>query len=333
MNRYDHIVSFCLSHPWAIEQSMLPVIAGILARHIAGEDSRAEIDAALVNRKNLPQPRAGSVAIIPIYGVITPRMNMMSEMSGGTTFEKLTAQLRAAMADKSVSTIVFDMDSPGGSVAGNAEFAAEVMRARTKKPIIAQAQYTMGSAAYHVGAAATEIVAAPSARVGSIGTYWMHNDLSKALEAVGVKRTYVSAGEGKVDGNETEPLTDGALGRMKASVNEAYGQFVANVVKGRGASAGGGGMTAERVRGEWKAHVYGAAEALSIGMVDRIGTLDDTLSRILLASPDVEDRRAALDFLSASESTAQEPATVTAQDSSAALALERAVFELQLSTH
>ncbi len=324
--RYAHVVSFCLSHPWAIEQTMMPVLAGILARHIAGLDSSTEIEAALVNRKNLPQPRAGSVAIIPVYGVIAPRMNFMSEMSGGTTFEKLTTQLRAAVADKSVSTIVLDIDSPGGSVAGNPEFAAELMRARTKKPIIAQAQYTMGSAAYHLGSAATEIVAAPSARVGSIGVYAMHNDLSEALKTVGIKRTYVSAGDGKVDGNETGPLTGAALERWQASINDSYDQFVSNVVKGRGQ-----GMTADRVRNEWKAHVYGAAEALKLGLIDRIGTLDDTLARILSESPDAADRRAALE-LSAPPSTAQEPATVTAQDSQAALALERAVFELQLPT-
>src|SRR6185436_6386645 len=179
--------------------------------------------------------------------------------------------------------------SPGGSVAGNTEFVAEVMRARVKKPIIAVAQYTMGSAAYHLSAAATEIVAAPSARVGSIGTVWIHEELSKAMADLGVKRTYVSAGEGKVDGNPSEPLSPEALVRMQATVDEAYGQFVNNVVKGRGK-----GMTADRVRKDWKAHVYSASEALSIGMIDGIATLDETLARVLSASPDVADQRAAL---------------------------------------
>lgn len=325
--RYEHVLAFALSHPWSIMPDMLSVVAGILARRIAGQDvERAEIEAALVNRKNLPQPRVGSAAVIPVYGVIAPRMNMLSEISGGTTFEKLSGQLREAMSNKAVRTIVLDIDSPGGSVAGNAEFAAEVMKARTRKPIIAQAQYTMGSAAYHLGAAATEIVAAPSARVGSIGTYAIHNDLSEALKQLGVKRTFISAGDGKVDGNETEPLTDSARARMEASVNEAYGQFVGNVVKGRGA-----GVTADRVRKEWKAHVYSATEALSLGMIDRIGTLDETLARLLADSPDAADQRAALD-LSSTDDTPQEPETATGQDRRAELALEQQLFELQLGT-
>ncbi len=326
-HNYDHVVGFALSHPWAVMPEMLSVIAGILARRIAGVDvERAEIEAALVNRKNLPQPRAGSVAIIPIYGVLAPRMNLMSEMSGGTTYEKLTGQLRAAVNEKSIKTIVLDIDSPGGSVAGSAEFATEVMRARAKKPIIAQAQYLMASAAYHIGAAATEIVAAPSARVGSIGTYSIHNDLSKALADLGVKRTYISAGEGKIDGNETEPLSDQALSRITAMVEDAYEPFVAGVVRGRGQ-----GMTAEKVRKEWKAHVYGAAEAKAIGMIDAIATLDETLARILSASSDAEDRRAAYDFTGEVATDQELPVmAATSQELPSASDLERAVFELQL---
>lgn len=321
--RFAHVVGFALSHPWNIDPPMLAVVAGILARHIAGVDSSSEIAAALANRKNLPQPRAGSVAILPIYGVLAPRMNQISEMSGGTTFEKLSQQLKAAMGDKSIKTVVLDIDSPGGSVAGNGEFAREVMAARTKKPIVAQIQYTGASAAYHIAAAATEIVAAPSARVGSIGTYTIHNDLSDALKQMGIKRTYISAGEGKVDGNETGPPSEEYLERSTADVTDAFNQFVGNVVKGRGA-----GMTPERVRKEWKAHVYGASQALALGMIDRIATLDETLARILSSSPDAEDQRAALTL--SGDATDQEPATATSQERLAGAELERQIFELQL---
>lgn len=310
-HQYDHVMSFALSHPWAVMPEMLSVIAGILARRIAGVDvAQADIEAALVNRKNLPQPQIGSVAIIPVYGVIAPRMNLMSEMSGGTTFEKLTGQLRDAVSNKAIRTIVLDVDSPGGSVAGSAEFAAEVLRARAKKPVIAQAQYTMASAAYQLSAAATEIVAAPSAQVGGVGTYAMHEDLSEALAKLGVKRTFISAGEGKVDGNSTEPLSETAQTRIKALVDGAYGQFVTSVVKGRGQ-----GMSADRVRKEWKAYVYGSADALSLGLIDRVGTLDETLSRLLSASPDVADQRAALSLSMSSEATDQEPRLTTAATS------------------
>lgn len=329
-NRYAHVLSFALSHPWNLEPQMLSVVADILARRIAGQDTdRAEIEAALVNRKNLPQPRAGSIAVIPVYGVLAPRMNLMSEMSGGTTYDKLAVQLSEAMANKAVRTIVLDIDSPGGSVAGNAEFARQVLTARAKKPIVAVGQYTMASAAYHIASAATEIVAAPSARVGSIGTYAIHDDLSESLAKLGVKRTYISAGDGKVDGNNTEPLSEQARARAQSNINEYYGQFVSNVVKGRGQ-----GMTADRVRDEWKAHLYTAQEALSLGMIDRIATLEETVSRLLSGSPDASDRVLAAETFLATDATAQEPATVTAQERESeirwqnAIERDRALLEL-----
>lgn len=274
--QYSHLLAFCLDHPWSVTPESLQLIAGILARKLAGETtSAAEIEAALVNRKAAPQPRVGSAAIVPIYGVIAPRMNMLTNMSGGTSYDAIAQQLRQAVDDKSVRAIVLDVDSPGGSVAGNAELADEIRRAREQKPVIAQAQYLMASASYHLGASATEVVAAPSARVGSIGTMLLHSEMSKSLERLGIKRTFISAGDGKVDGNEAEPLSTTARERLQAAVDEAYEQFVSNVVKGRG-----GDVTAQRVKREWKAHVYSAAEAKRIGMIDRVATLEETLSRL-----------------------------------------------------
>jgi signal peptide peptidase SppA len=296
--RDAHVLAFALGHPWALQPDMLPVVAGILARHLAGTPpERAEVEAALVNRKAIPPPRAGTAAIIPVYGVIAPRVNLLSEMSGGTTFEALTAQLREAVASKDVQTIVLDVDSPGGSVAGSAEFAAEVMRARATKPVIA---------------AATQIVAAPSARVGSIGVYAIHNDLSEALKQMGVKRTFVSAGEGKVAGNPAEPLDDAARARMQATVDEAYAAFVGTVVKGRGH-----GVTADRVRRDWQAHVYGAPEALALGMIDDVATLDQTLARIAAGDP-VAPLAASLPDTTQEPARAFAAASATVQDRGAA---------------
>src|SRR3989304_2445311 len=130
------------------------------------------------------------------------------------------------------------------------------MRARVPKPIIAQIQYTGASAAYWLASVATEIIAAPSAQIGSVGVYAAHDDISEAMAKLGVKRTYVSAGSGKVDGNETEPLSEQGLARITLAVEDAYARFVGDVVHGRGA-----GMTAGRVKKEWKGLVYSADEA------------------------------------------------------------------------
>lgn len=322
---YDHVLGFALDHPWAITRPMLQVVASVIARRVAGRESSAEtIDAALVNRKNLPQPVAGSVAIIPVYGVLAPRVNMMTEMSGGTTCERITAQLRECMANKAIKTILLDVDSPGGNVAGVTELCKELLRARAKKPIIAVAQYTMASAAYWLSSCCTDIMVSPSAIVGSIGVYTSHDDLSQALKLEGVTRTYLSAGDGKVDGNEAEPLSSEAAGRIKAMIDTSYGSMVADIVKGRGR-----GMTTAKVTNEWKAFIYTAKDAVALGLADGIATLDETVARVLTTSADPADQTAALSFVPSFD-TAQEPARATAQDRSEDAALERQLFALAL---
>jgi signal peptide peptidase SppA len=330
-HKYEHVMAFALEHPWAVTPSMRTIIAGILARRMVGQDADpAEIAAALVNRKNLPQPgdQNGAVAIIPVYGVIAPRMNLLSEMSGGTTFEKLTAQLHEAMGNKAVKTIVFDVDSPGGNVAGATEFAREVMKARTKKPIIAQAQYLMASAAYWTMACATEVVAAPSAMVGSVGVYTIHDDVSEALAQLGVKREVISAGKYKAEAMDGFPLSDAARGHIQSLVTDVHERMLGDISKGRGAQ-----IDVVRV-GYGQGRSLSAEDALAAGMVDRIATLDETLARVMSAAPTTERAAALAEHTGSTSDTSQEPLQATGQDRAADIRwqtdMERALFELSL---
>lgn len=317
---YEHVLSFAIEHPWALTESMRHVIAGILARHLAGEDTPPDaIAAAVKNRRETPQPTRGGVAIIPIHGVIAPRMNLLSDISGGATFEGLSAQLREAMAAEDVTTIVFDVDSPGGNVAGASEFAAEVMKARATKPIVAQVQYLGASAAYWIAAAATQVVAAPSALVGSIGVFGIHDDITESLAKLGVKRTVVSAGKYKGEAAPGVALTEDARAHLQSLVDVNYSRFVADVALGRGTRE----STVRNGYGEGR--VVAAADALDAKMIDKIATLDETLAR-LSDSSHPKSRTVA---------TAQElPAAATAQERLSDLhwqnAIEADLLTLQL---
>jgi signal peptide peptidase SppA len=304
--KYEHVLSFALEHPWAITDSMRGVIANILARRCAGEDADPDdVSAALVARAARVQTASpsGTVAVIPIHGVIAPRANMMSDMSGGTTFEGLTEQLHQALALPNLSAIVFDVDSPGGNAAGATEFSREVLKARTKVPVIAQAQHLMASAAYWAMSGATEIVASPSAMVGSIGVYTIYNDVSEALAKLGVKRTVISEGKYKGEGADGGPLSTEALAHTQAVVGSAYDRFVGDVAKGRG-------VTPDTIRhGYGEGRALTAEQALAGRMVDRIATLSETLSRVTSTGPSVGVRAVEQPAV-----TAQEPLPATAQE-------------------
>jgi len=288
MNDLDliRIVSFAVQHPWAITPRYLTTVANILGRRAAGHRlTRAEIDAQMPPKRQAPNG-GGGVAVIPVYGVIVPRANTLTDISGGISFETLSTQVRSATSDPNVSAILFDVDSPGGNAAGATEFAKVVRAATAKKRTVAHANHLMASAAYWAMCGCSELVASPSAEVGSIGVLTIHEDLSKAMQMEGVAPTLISAGKYKTEGNTCEPLSDEAQAFLQQRVNEIYATFVKDVSKGRK-------VPIDDVRsGFGEGRAVGAQEALSLGMVDRIEDFNDTLSGLL--APPTRNGAAAL---------------------------------------
>lgn len=280
MNKYQHVIAEFYNTPWAILPSKLTAIDHFIRLSASGEKVSAEevrtiLEAGARQSKSAP----GNVALIPIYGTISKRANLMSQFSGGTSTEKLTTSFRTAMADPSVKAIVFDVDSPGGSVDGVPELAAEIAAARGVKKTIAVSNTMAASAAYWLASAADELVVTPSGAVGSIGVFAAHEDVSKALEAEGVTVSLVSAGKYKVEGNPYEPLSGDARAALQSQVDEFYGMFVKAVASNRGA-------TQSAVReGYGEGRMVLASQAVKEGMADRVETLDQTLSRLGVSAP------------------------------------------------
>lgn len=276
--KYQHILRAVYERPWAILPSTLALIVDIIRfRAAGGVLSDDEISARVSAAQNGPrkgQRQSGTVAVIPIYGPISQRQNMMSASSGGTSIEQLTSDFRGAMADDQVDGIVLEVDSPGGTVDMVEELATEIRAARGAKPIVAIANVMAASAAYWIASSADEIVVTPSGYVGSIGVFTAHEDLSAQAEMDGVKVTLVSAGRFKTEGNPWEPLSEEGQANLQDQVNQVYATFVAAVAKGRG-------VPVDDVRhGYGEGRVMLAKDALAAGMVDRIDTLDNTIRRV-----------------------------------------------------
>lgn len=277
---YDHVLKLVCGRAWALRPMTLDYMDQLVhlradGGRLSAEDIAERLAAARAeNGDRNGAARVGAVAVIPMYGVIGQRASLMAEMSGGTSVDGLREQLREAMADPAVSAVVFDVDSPGGSVDGIPEFAAELRSSRNQKPIVAQVNTLAASAAYWLASSMSEVVATQSGEVGSIGVYAAHEDVSIAMEQQGVKTTLVSAGPYKVEGNPYEPLGEDARAQIQGQVDEFYGMFVRDVAAGRGVAVNvvadgyGGGRT------------FLAKGALAAGMVDRIATLEETVRRL-----------------------------------------------------
>lgn len=275
--RYAHLVSYVGSTAWAILPEKMSELLSVLAFRAAGHEFSAEEIRARIGGEGGKPPvptKNGLVAVVPLRGVIAHRMSAMEESSGGMSAERFTQMFKALAADESIGTIIIDVDSPGGTIAGLAEAADAVYQARETKRVIAVANATMASAAYWIASQANEIVAIPSAMdrgIGSIGVFTVHQDLSAALEKEGIKLTLIKAGAHKAEGNPFEPLSDDVRAQMQASVDAAKAAFVQTVARGRGISA------ADVVAQYGDGRAFSAKDALAVGLVDRIATMDDVI--------------------------------------------------------
>lgn len=216
-----------------MKHDIMAVQPEILSR-IATEESWANYAKQFKAAEPQEGPKIGRVAVIPIYGIIHPKGFIGSELFGIYSLENLSMALSMAINDDSITKIFLDFHSPGGSVYGVTEAAAQIREARKLKPVIATTSTIMASAAYWLASQATQIHATKSAEVGSIGVYTTHEDISAALEKEGAKITIISAGENKTLGTPYEPLTEVARAEMQEKVDQYYSMFINDVALGRG---------------------------------------------------------------------------------------------------
>lgn len=226
-----------------------------------------------------PMPRAkGTVAIVPVSGVLTKRGGWGMEST-----DRIIRTVKAAIANSSISGIVLDVDSPGGSSYGLKEFSDQLFELRSAKPLAAVANPVAASAALWAGTSVTHFSVTPSGEVGSHGVWSLHLDWSKALEAAGVKPTFIFAGAHKVDGNPYEPLTEEAKADIQAMVDDTYEQFSDALARNRG-------IKKPKVKAEFgEGRMLLPAQALKVGMVDKVATLEDVLRE--MKATDAKDAR------------------------------------------
>jgi signal peptide peptidase SppA len=254
-----------VARPLAIAEEYL---GPLLPRLAAGEP----IEVAAPTR-SAPVRASGGTAVLPLVGPIQQREDIWTYFGLAVSVEGFSRMLRAVLADDAVTSIVIDVDTPGGDVAGIDELAQEIFDARERKPITAVANGWAASAGYYLASQAKELVVTPSGMVGSIGVLVIHADFSRALDMAGVTPTIVRTPARKAEGNMFEPLSDEAREHLQSQVGAYYSMFVDAVARGRG-------VTQAKVRDDFgQGRMVMAREAVRLGMADRVATLDTVLGR------------------------------------------------------
>lgn len=221
---------------------------------------------------------AAGVAILPLLGSLVHRASYLDAWSGLTSYERFSHLIGLAADDPDVASIVIDVDSPGGVAIGAFEAADAVRSAAGRKMVVAVANGLCCSAAYIIASAASRIVAAQDAVVGSIGVVLMHADHSKRLDKAGVAVTLIHAGARKVDGNPYQGLTDEVAGELQREVEKLMDLFVMTVERGRPA------LSAKAARAT-EARTYLGADAVKAGLADEVGSFVSTVRDLDRVSP------------------------------------------------
>lgn len=251
---------------WALEPRALERIRQAASQPAAVMNGRSALvpDAPLYTNE-------GGVAVIKFEGLVTKRPSFWAWLFGGSASTQ-TAQeaLAAALADPGVKSVLFVIDSPGGTVAGTEELAEAVFRARGVKPVAAFAQDMCASAAYWIAAQAGKVYANATATVGSIGVYAVNVDLSRMYRNDGVEVDVIKSAPGKGAGIRGTQWTPDQRADLQREIDALGAEFVGAVGRARPAAV----IAAD-------GRCYTAREGLSLGLVDGITTLTDLLGQMV----------------------------------------------------
>ncbi len=170
-------------------------------------------------------PNGDTVAVIPLQGEIGYGSSNSSDSV--VTPEMMQNSISQAESDSSVSSIVIDVNSPGGSPVASEEIMNSIKS--SKKPVVVWISDLGASGAYLAASSANKIVASPSSMVGSIGVIMHITDLSKYYQANGINISSIKAGQYKDMGSDYRPLTATERNMLQGMVNQDYDHFI-NIV-------------------------------------------------------------------------------------------------------
>ncbi|MNS47900.1 Protease 4 [compost metagenome] len=185
--------------------------------------------------------------------------------------ERISRAIREVRENDKVKAIVFRVNSPGGSALASDVIWREVELAKKVKPVVVSMGDYAASGGYYISCAANKIFAQPNTITGSIGVFGIIPNAQKFFNnKLGVTFDGVKTGEHADMGTISRPLSDSEKLILQREVNQTYNTFTKKVASGRSKSQ-------SNVDSIGQGRVWSGTEALSIGLVDKIGGLNDAI--------------------------------------------------------
>lgn len=195
----------------------------------------------------------------------------VSTSGDGLTSQEICKFFKEVREDKNIKTVVFRINSPGGSALASDEIWREVKLTNEKKKVIVSMGDVAASGGYYIAAPADRIFADPMTVTGSIGVFGMIPYTGKMMEnKLGITFDRATTNQHAVL-TTNRKLSEAEMQIIQESVDEIYMDFKKRVSEGRGISV-------EKVDIIARGRVWTGRDALRIGLVDELGGMQKTLN-------------------------------------------------------
>ena len=240
---------------------------------------------SLSKMKNVPSTEKFSMNKVAVL-YATGEIDAGSE--GEMNSNDIVKELNKLANNDDVKAVVLRVNSPGGSAFGSEQmwFAAKQLRA--KKPLIVSMSDYAASGGYYMSCIADTIVAQPTTLTGSIGIFGMFPNFAGVADKIGVNFSTVKTNDIADLGNTMRPMTDSERAIIQNHVNRGYELFISRCAEGRSTSNDEIKLVAE-------GRVWTGSDALSIGLVDVLGGLDEAIA-IAAAKAELTDNYAVAEY-------------------------------------
>lgn len=180
-------------------------------------------------------------------------------------------ELKKAKEDPQIKGVILNVNSPGGSVYASERIANEIKALKeAQKPVYTVMREMAASGGYYISAPTDRIYASNETWTGSIGVIIQSYSLQGLFEKYGIKEQNITTGKMKDAGSQGRDMSKEEKEYFQGLVDSAFDRFVKIVSEGRGISE-------REVRKLADGRVYDGSQALSNGLVDKIGDLDSAI--------------------------------------------------------
>ncbi|MBI1957736.1 MAG: signal peptide peptidase SppA [Candidatus Rokubacteria bacterium] len=218
---------------------------------------------------------AAKIVLMDLSGVLAednPGLSIGTPPPRVPLLARVREELRRADQDDRVRALIVRINSPGGTITASDILHHEIsaFKARKKIPVVAVIMDVGASGGYYAALAADTIIAHPTAITGSIGVVMLTVNAQGLLEKIGVAPLAIKSGPRKDAGSPFRSLTDEERAIFQGVIDDMHGRFVRLIAASRK-------MPEERVRAAADGRIYTAEQARALGLVDRVGYLDDAV--------------------------------------------------------